>query len=55
MKIQSNKTNRIIKSRSVLIWKTPHVSWTVTDTKAKKQLWARVGSLQNGRFRRDRF
>lgn len=41
MKIQRMKTNRIVNPLGFDL-KTPHVSWTVTDTEAKKQLWARV-------------
>ena len=41
MKIQRMKTNRIVNPLGYDL-KTPHVSWTVTDTEAKKQLWARV-------------
>ena len=48
MKIQRMKTNRIVNPLGFDL-KTPHVSWTVTDTEAKKQLWAR-GGFQNGEF-----
>lgn len=41
MKIQRMKTNRIVNPLGFDL-KTPHVSWTVTDIEAKKQLWARV-------------
>lgn len=35
MKIQRMKTNRIVNPLGFDL-KTPHVSWTVTDTEAKK-------------------
>ena len=41
MKIQRMKTNRIVNPLGFDL-KTPVVSWTVEETEAKKQLWARV-------------
>ncbi|MDD7646587.1 MAG: hypothetical protein PUJ35_05005, partial [Ruminococcus bromii] len=41
MKIQRMKTNRIVNPLGFDL-KTPTVSWIVTDTEAKKQVWARV-------------
>ena len=41
MKIQRMKTNRIVNPLGFDL-KTPSVSWTVADTEAKKQRWARV-------------
>lgn len=41
MKIQRMKTNRIVNPLGFDL-KTPTVSWTVIDTEAKKQVWARV-------------
>ena len=41
MKIQRMKTNRIVNPLGFDL-KTPVVSWTVEETAAKKQLWARV-------------
>lgn len=41
MKIQRMKTNRIVNPLGFDLG-TPTVSWTVTDTGAKKQVWARV-------------
>ncbi|MBQ2668275.1 MAG: family 78 glycoside hydrolase catalytic domain [Clostridia bacterium] len=41
MKITRMKTNRVVNPLGFDL-KTPTVSWTVTDTDAKKQVWARV-------------
>ena len=41
MRIERMKTNRIVNPLGFDL-KTPTVSWTVTDTEAKKQAWARV-------------
>ena len=41
MRIERMKTNRIVNPLGFDL-KTPTVSWTVTDTDAKKQVWARV-------------
>lgn len=41
MKIERMKTNRIVNPLGFDL-KTPTVSWTVTDTAAKHQVWARV-------------
>lgn len=54
MKIQRMKTNRIVNPLGFDL-KTPHVSWTVTDTEAKKQLWARVEVSKTEDFARRYF
>ena len=41
MKIERMKTNRIVNPLGFDL-KTPKVSWTVTDTEAQRQSWARV-------------
>ena len=49
MKIQRMKTNRIVNPLGFDL-KTPSVSWTVTDTEAKKQVWARVEVADSADF-----
>ena len=49
MKIQRMKTNRIVNPLGFDL-KTPHVSWTVTDTEAKKAALGARGGFQNGGF-----